>query len=117
MLLLITTALNLGSEPVRSRHSSSSGSYVCNYAKVNVDSTRGSYAIIRSGPGAQFNKIDRLHSGKDVYICDETEDWFKIFYGSNGPCSSKSGKGLDLDKTKHCQSGWVEKKWIEVISG
>ena len=118
MALAILMALTLGNLPAQSPSGTSSAPYVCNYAKVKDHLQQGSYVTIRSGAGAQFKKIDRLHAGREVYICDERGDWFKIFYSdSNGPCGSTSSNGLDVQKAKGCQSGWVEKKWIDVISG
>jgi len=53
-----------------------------------------------------------------MYICDEQGEWFKIFYaGKDGLCSQMSSNGLDVQKTKGCRSGWIEKKLIDVISG
>ncbi|MEP6622493.1 MAG: SH3 domain-containing protein, partial [bacterium] len=73
---------------------------------------------VRSGAGSQFRKIDRLHSGRKVYICDERGGWFKIFYSNpQGPCGPTFSNGLGVHKTAGCKSGWVEQKWIEVISG
>jgi uncharacterized protein YgiM (DUF1202 family) len=71
---------------------------------------------VRSGAGTKFRTIDRLNSGTNVYTCDSTRDWYRVFY-STGACASISNKGLDVRKTKGCQSGWVAKKWIEVLSG
>jgi hypothetical protein len=95
-----------------------SGSYVCNFAKVKARPGSEDSVIVRSGAGKEFRKIDRLHSGSAVYICDEGGDWFKISYSSpNGPCDSTRIKGLDVQKAKGCRSGWVEKRLIDVISG
>jgi hypothetical protein len=116
--LAILMALNLKNLPAQSPSGTSGAPYICNYARVKDHLEQGSYVTTRSGPGAQFKEIDRLHSGRDVYICDERGDWFKIFYSaSNRPCGSTSSNGLDVQKAKDCQSGWVEKKWIDVISG
>ena len=90
---------------------------VCNFAKVNDYLDRG-YVTVRSGPGIEFRKIARLPSGRVVYTCDESRDWIEIFYSDpNGPCSPSFTNGLDMRKAVSCQSGWVEKKWIDVISG
>lgn len=102
----------------QSPRGTSSTSYTCNFAKVRNYVEKGDYVTVRSGPGVKFKKIGQLHSGRGVYICDEEGDWFRVFYSSpNGPCGSTSSSGLDVQKTKACQSGWVKKKWIDVISG
>ena len=120
-LRLVALAILMALTPcaiAQSPTSTSNETYVCNYAMVKDHLEQGSYVTIRLGPGAQFKKVDRLRSGKEVYICDESGDWFKVFYSdSKGPCGSTSSNGLDVQKARGCQSGWVEKKWIDVISG
>jgi hypothetical protein len=118
VVLALLMVLWPGNVPAQSPSGRSSASYVCNLAKVKDHIEQGDYAAVRSGPGAQFRKTDRLRSGREVYICDERGDWFKVFYsGPNGPCGPTSSSGMDAKKTKGCRSGWIEKKWIDVISG
>jgi hypothetical protein len=106
------------SVPAQSPSGNSSASYVCNLARVKDHIGLGDYAAVRSGPGAQFRKTDRLLSGREVYVCDEHGEWLKVFYsGPNRPCGPTFSNGLDVQKTKGCRSGWIEKKWIDVISG
>jgi len=121
-LQLLVLAMLIGVQqenaPAQSPSGASGASYVCNFAKVKDHLEQGNYVTVRSGAGAQFRKIDRLHSGREVYICDERGDWFKIFYSDpNGPCGPTSSNGLDVQQTRGCKSGWVERKWIDVISG
>jgi hypothetical protein len=90
---------------------------LCNFAKV-VHIRSGAHLTVRSGASRQFIKIDRLSNGAPVYICDERGDWFEISYSDpNGPCGAQSPKGMDIRKANTCKSGWVRKKWIEVLSG
>jgi hypothetical protein len=106
------------SVPAQSPSGNASASYVCNLAQVKDHIGQGDYATVRSCPGAQFRKTDRLLSRRDVYICDEDGKWFKVFYsGPSRPCGQTFSNGLDVQKTKGCRSGWIEKKWIDVISG
>jgi uncharacterized protein YraI len=95
-----------------------SPSYTCNFAKVTLSSGGPAHVSVRTGAGSKFRQIDKLDRGREVYICDESGDWFKIFYsGPDGPCGGNSEDGLDVGKTKGCRSGWIEKRWIDVISG
>jgi Bacterial SH3 domain len=91
---------------------------LCNFAKVK-NLKQGHYLSVRSGPGVKYRKVDRLKPGAEVYICDERGGWLQIFYSSTseGPCGKTHGDGLDPRKTTGCQSGWVNQKWIDVISG
>jgi hypothetical protein len=91
--------------------------YLCNFARVYHLET-GSYLSVRSGPSTRFSRIDRLTAGTAVYTCDEQGEWVKIFYGGpNTPCGSESGNGLDARRVATCKSGWLNRKWIDVISG
>ena len=114
MLLLLQMGNGMAQDP----NSTPSIAYLYNFAKIKDHLGQGDYVTVRSGPGTKFRQIDRLHSGREVYICDERGDWFKIFYSRpDGPCGSTSTNGLNTQKTKGCQAGWIEKKWIDVISG
>jgi SH3-like domain-containing protein len=88
---------------------------LCNYAEVKPLQS-AMHLIVRSGPGKQFQKIDQLEGGAVVYTCDEHADWLKIYYAT-GPCSEVVPQGLDAKKAQMCKSGWVNRKWIEIISG
>ena len=91
--------------------------YLCNFAKVYHIKV-GSYLSVRSGPGVEFSKVDQLAAGASVYICDERGEWFRIFYGgADSPCGSISPSGLDVRKVTTCKSDWVNRKWINVLSG
>jgi hypothetical protein len=91
--------------------------YRCNYARVR-ELKPGRHLTVRSRPGIKSKKIDRLSAGKNTYICNETQDWFEVFYSDrDGACYAPSSRGLDEQKAKSCQSGWVSKQWIDVISG
>ena len=104
--------------PAQSLSGAPNAAYLCNFAKVKAHLERRDYVIVRSGAGTKFREIGRLRSGRGVYICDESGDWFKVYYsGPDGPCGSAATNGLDVRKAKGCQSGWVEKKWIDVTSG
>lgn len=117
-LVAIAMLIAFGWENAAAQKASGSTSYVCNFAKVKGDVKQGNDVAVQSGPGAQFRKVDKIRSGRGVYICDENGRWFKIFYSApDGPCGLTSTNGLDVQKTKGCQSGWVEKKWIDVLSG
>lgn len=88
---------------------------LCNYAKVKMLKP-GQHLSVRSGAGVHYRNVDRLRADTEVYICDEQGDWFKVFYGS-GSCSQTLRDGIDSKETASCKSGWVNRKWIDVISG
>ncbi len=91
--------------------------YLCNFAKV-YHLNPGAHLPVRSGPGAQFPQTDQLVGGKAVYVCDEQGDWLKVSYGGeNTPCGTVLSNGLDAQKALECSSGWVRRKYINVLSG
>jgi len=88
---------------------------LCNYAKV-AHLQPATHLIVRSGPGKHFPKTDQLEDGAVVYTCDEHSDWLKVCYAT-GPCNEVFPQGLDAKKAQECKSGWVNRRWIEIISG
>jgi len=89
----------------------------CNLATV-YHLTAGGFLTVRSGPSIKSSKIDQLPEGHVVYICDEQEQWFKIFYsGPKGTCGTASPNGMDARDVRACSSGWVDRKWVNVLSG
>lgn len=68
-------------------------SYKCNFAKVKLPPKQRHSVAVRTGPGRGFRQADRLHSEQEVYTCNETRGWYKIFYSHpDGPCHSTSEK-------------------------
>ena len=91
--------------------------WLCNYAKVYqlADGTKLSVHTTASNKSA---KIDSLPNGAVVYTCDETSSWTQIFYGTvDKPCKAGTPNGLPEIQRTDCRSGWVQSKWINVISG
>jgi len=89
----------------------------CNYAKV-YRLANGTNLKIHAEARTGSAEIGSLLNGTNVYVCDETKAWFQIFYSVAGkPCKSGTPEGLPEPQRRDCRSGWVEKKWINVISG
>lgn len=115
MLIGVLLALVLGAMP-QDTGQIAKAPYLCNYAKV-YNLSAGSYLSVRSGR-EQFSRVDRLEAGKSVYICDEHGEWYKVFYGgADTPCGCESPGGIDVRKVSTCKAGWVNRKWIDVLSG
>jgi uncharacterized protein YgiM (DUF1202 family) len=104
-------------KPATSQTTSHETPYICNFARVH-HLNAGEHLAVRSGPRLHFPKVDQLEAGKPVYICDERGDWLRIFYGDkNSPCGTAFPGGIDVRKSATCRSGWVSRKWIDVLSG
>ncbi len=90
---------------------------LCNYAKVYQLADRMKLNV-HAAAAIKSANIGNLPNGAVVYICDETSSWFQIFYGTvDKPCKAGTQDGLPETQRTDCSSGWVQKKWINVISG
>jgi hypothetical protein len=80
--------------------------------------TPGNTLSVRSGPGHEYNRIDGLALGTRVWLCDRNGDWLGVIYGLAG-----SGCGVSTPSAKRqayhgpCSSGWVHKKYVDLIAG
>ena len=113
LILAVHDAYGQIAEPIKSYKDPS----FCNYAKV-YRLQADTYLSVRSGPGLQFSKVDRLKDGTVVYTCDDNGEWVQVFYSGPGhPCLAGSPVGLLSTKKDTCKSGWAKQEWINVISG
>lgn len=89
---------------------------ICNLARV-----RGlgpSRLLVRVGPGRRFSRKGALRNGERVYTCNESGEWVGVVFSRPGaPCGNRKPVGLDMILTRSCQSGWVHRGWIEIITG
>jgi hypothetical protein len=54
------------------------------------------FLAVKAGPGLNFERIDKLYNGMQVYICGEQGDWLAIVYslvGLNAATSLRHGRG------------------------
>jgi hypothetical protein len=90
---------------------------LCNAAEV-YHLKSSAYLAVREKPNSKSPSIDKLHNGEVIYTCDESGEWIKIYYRSVGkPCLYGSLYGLDARNAGDCKSGWVNRKWINILSG
>jgi len=76
------------------------------------------FLAVRSGPGRQYEMIDRLYNGTQVYFCDEHGDWIGIVYGDpEQNCGVSSPVPRKQPYHGPCQSGWAHKNWLVLIAG
>ena len=89
---------------------------ICNLALVRgVGSSR---LQVRAGPGRRFVRRDALRNGERVYTCNERGEWLGVVFSRPGaPCGNQQPVGLDITLTPPCRSGWVHRRWIEIITG
>jgi hypothetical protein len=104
-------------QPLQIGVTSNDAPWQCNYAKV-YQLADGTKLNIQVAAATKSAKIDSLPNGAVVYVCDETRSSFQIFYGTvDKPCKAGTRNGLPETQRTDCRSGWVQKKWINIISG
>jgi hypothetical protein len=117
MIAELTLTLTLGGQPPTPYSTPAGAPPLCNFAKV-YHLRPGNRIEVYASPDARSANINTLPTNAVVYTCDETKDWYKVFYGSPGkPCRAGTPNGLPETQKMDCQSGWVRKKWIDVLSG
>jgi hypothetical protein len=91
-------------------------------AVIGLDPRGDNFLSVRSGPGGKgFREIARLNSGQQVAICDEKGAWLGIVYPARG--AALSGCGVASPRAKSsayrgpCRSGWVHRRFVEIIAG
>jgi Bacterial SH3 domain len=68
------------------------------------------FLAVRTGPGSTFAKIDEIHTGDVVMVCDGNGPWFGVFYdGSN------TGNGYRA--THRQRAGWVHSRYLRPLAG
>lgn len=73
---------------------------------------------VRSGPGPQFDRIDRLTSGSRVWLCDHKGRWLGVVYGLDGQdCGVSTPSERRQPYTGPCASGWVFDQYVSPLAG
>ena len=118
LLGIAATALAIGSTPHGTPIRVWDGTDIvgtCNVAVVK--GLQNSRLRVRSGPGSQFPRIDSLGEGKRVFTCNEHREWLGVAYSAyEGMCLGDE-QGLPITQLPACRTGWVIRRWIEIITG
>lgn len=79
------------------------------------------FLAVKAGPGLNFERIDKLYNGMQVYICGEQGDWFAIVYSQTGSWSERCNVSTPWPRTMPytgpCRSGWVHRRWVGSLAG
>lgn len=85
---------------------------------VGLDPNGDGFLAVKAGPGLRYRRIDKLFNGEKVYICVEAGNWYGIIYTKiRRDCNVMTPWPRSLPYTGPCRSGWVHKRWVEVIAG
>jgi uncharacterized protein YgiM (DUF1202 family) len=124
VLLLALAALTAHAEP---RHPSVPvliEQYPYSGVVTGLDPRGDGFLAVKSGPGLNYDRIDKLYNKSRVYVVGRRGDWYAVVYldektvDCNLPDSGTSFTTFrDMPYTGPCRSGWVHRRWVHVIAG
>jgi hypothetical protein len=80
--------------------------------------TAGNTLSVRSGPGPEQERIDRLARGTRVWLCDRRGPWLGVVYGPPGvDCVVSTPRAVRQSYRAPCSSGWVHERYVELLAG
>ena len=75
------------------------------------------FLSVRKGPGSHYGRIDKIHNGQGLFLCDYRDGWHGVIYTKKGtdckigrPTSPRPYQG-------RCWVGWAHENWIVLIAG
>lgn len=88
---------------------------------IGLDSKRGEFLSVQTGPDRAYREIDRLFNGNKVYICDQRGSWYSVIYSEGRELTQQCGVGKPWETrqayTGPCRYGWAQMRYIRTISG
>jgi len=86
---------------------------------VGLNPNGDNFLAVRRGPAGTYQMIDKLHTGNNVYMCDQQGDWIGIVYDISGneDCGVSSPVAAKQAYSGNCKSGWVHRNYIRAIAG
>lgn len=71
------------------------------------------FLAVRSGPGAEYRKLDELHNGDVVFVFEMRGKWAGVAYRTETvSCSSTKARAITYEK-----KGWVHSNWLKDLAG
>ncbi len=75
------------------------------------------FLAVRSGPSANFTKLDELHTDDIVYLCDVAGKWLGVVYARD---DTECGVFVPWPRarpyTGPCRVGWVFRKYVRPLN-
>ena len=86
-----------------------------------LDPLGDGFLAVKAGPGLDFDRIDKLHNGAQVFVCGQHGPWFAVVYSPMGDWSPRCGISMPWPRsqpyTGPCGSGWVHRRWVGQLAG
>ena len=87
---------------------------------AGLDPTGDNFLSVREGPSSKHGESDRLSPSTLVTICDGRGVWLGIVYpalGSDVDCGVSSPQATRAPYRGPCRSGWVHRRFVNIIAG
>jgi hypothetical protein len=70
---------------------------------------RRRFLDVKAGPGPEFERIDKLYNGAEVFVCGNHGDWVSVVYGPMGRWTLQYGLNTPWRTAYNgpCSSGWA----------
>ncbi len=78
------------------------------------------FLSVRVGPGIRHREADRIGPAALVHVCEDRGDWVGIVYAPAGrdvDCGVSSALRKPVAYRGPCRSGWVHRRFVEIIAG
>jgi hypothetical protein len=87
-------------------------------AVKGLDPHGDGFLAVRAGPGSQYQMIDKLLEGQNVFVCDERGQWLGVVYTrGNQNCGVTSALNKPTPYPGPCLAGWVHRNFINITAG
>jgi hypothetical protein len=87
-------------------------------AVKGLDPHGDGFLAVRAGPGSQYQMIDKLLEGQNVFVCDERGQWLGVVYTrGNQDCGVTSALNKPTPYPGPCLAGWVHRNFINITAG
>jgi hypothetical protein len=86
----------------------------CMIGHVSGLNPRGdNFLAVRTGPDTGTRKVDELHTGDRVFLCDKRGKWWGAVYGP-GDCGVFAATNGPTPYRGPCRSGWIFERFVTV---
>ena len=86
-------------------------------AVKGLDPHGDGFLAVRAGPGSQYQMIDKLLEGQNVFVCDERGQWLGVVYTrGNQDCGVTSALNNPTPYPGPCLAGWVHRNFINITA-
>ncbi len=86
---------------------------------TGLDPNGDNFLSVRTGPGVEFQRIDRLGPNQLVTLCDNAGNWHGVVYTLEPgiDCGVSSPQSNRAPYAGPCKSGWVYARYVTLIAG